>query len=126
MSEQIRIVIQGRLPGLNELIASWGRPWYIGEGIKKRASQQVKLEIMAMRLKPFTKSIRVHFIWIERDKRRDRDNVTGGGSKVFMDAMKQIGLIKNDSRKWVEDITHDTTQIDKTNPRVEVLITEVE
>lgn len=76
-------------------------------------------------LPKFTVPIIIKFKWIEPNARRDRDNVCGGGAKVILDAMKHMGIIKNDSRRWVMDTQHDTTCIDKNNPRVELEIAEV-
>lgn len=126
LSKTARIVIQGRLPSMNEMIGYRGRPWWMCREVKLKAVRQVAWELNAQRVPKFTKPITLRFTWVEKDKRRDRDNVAAGGSKIFLDAMKEMDLIKDDSRKWVADIQHDTTRIDKTNPHVEVLITEVD
>lgn len=73
----------------------------------------------------FTNPVIISFCWVEPNGRRDRDNVSGGGAKVILDTMKHLGIIQNDTRRWVMDLRHDTTQIDKTNPRIEITIEEV-
>lgn len=120
-----RFIINGRLPGLNDMIASRGRPWFMGHAVKTKAIKMVRAFLIAENIPKFKLPIFLRIKWIERDKRRDRDNVSGGGSKILLDAMKQHGIIINDSRKWVHDIRHDTSIVDKVNPRIEIEIEEV-
>ena len=121
----IRVVLDGRLPGLNELIGSVGRPWWACRRTKRDAMNRVMMELMAQNIPPFKRPIVVRIKWIEKDARRDRDNVSSGGTKILLDAMKQRGLIRDDSRRWVKDIRHDTSVIDKQRPRIEIEIEEV-
>lgn len=121
-----RVVIEGRLPGLNEMIASQGRPWWAGRAVKEKAMKNVMKQLVASNVPKFTVPIELQINWVEKDARRDRDNVSGGGAKILLDAMKQLGLIVNDSRKWVSDIRHDTSKLDKLNPRVEIIIVEAQ
>lgn len=121
---RVVFVIPGRLPGLNDMIASQGRPWWMGRKVKEDAMSDVMKIMLAYGVPAFKIPVKVHFTWIEKNARRDRDNVMSGGSKIVLDAMKQKGVIIDDSRKWITDITHDTTQLDKLNPRVIVEISE--
>lgn len=119
------ITLEGRLPGLNELISSQGRPWWACRATKEKAMKNVMLQLRGINALPkFTVPITITMKWIEQNARRDRDNVSSGGSKIILDAMKQMGIIADDSRKWVKDIQHDTSVIDKARPRIEVQITE--
>lgn len=68
--------------------------------------------------------VTIHIRFFEQNARRDRDNVSSGGTKVILDTMKHLGVIVDDSRKWVLDVRHDTSKLDKENPRVEVDIIE--
>lgn len=108
------------------MIASQGRPWFIGRNIKKKAMNQLLTQFLVEKWPKFTRPISMQINWIERDCRRDRDNVSSGGTKILLDAMKQAGLLVNDSRKWIHDIKHDTSRIDKLNPCIEVEIEEVD
>lgn len=119
------IVILGRLPGLNELISGRGRPWWRCRKVKDEAMQVVQWHFHEAKINPYVVPIILAVKWIERDGRRDRDNVTSGGAKILLDAMKKQGIIVDDSRKWVFDIQHDTSMIDKNNPRVEITIIRV-
>lgn len=86
---------------------------------------RVMWELNIQRVPKFSVPVIIKFKWVEPNGRRDRDNVSGGGAKVILDAMKHMEIIKNDSRKWVLDCKHDTTQIDPARPRIEIEITEV-
>jgi Holliday junction resolvase RusA-like endonuclease len=119
-----RICIAGRLPGLNDMIASQGRPWWVGRGVKEKAMKNVMKQLLAENTPKFQVPITLRIKWIEKDARRDRDNVSGGGAKILLDAMKQLGVIINDSRRWVKDIRHDTSELDKNHPRIEIEIEE--
>lgn len=39
---------------------------------------------------------RFRFDWFEADKKRDPDNITAGGRKIILDAMRATGMLKND------------------------------
>lgn len=120
-----RFTIAGRLPGLNDMIASQGRPWWVGRKVKEDAMKLVMMALMVNNVPKFTVPVTIRVKWIERDARRDRDNVSSGGSKILLDAMQQKEILINDSRKWVSDIRHDTSIIDKDHPRIEIEIEEV-
>ena len=60
--------------------------------------------------------------WIyAKDKMHDRSNVYSAVEKSFLDALQQAGVIKNDGYDDVLDSVF-YTQLDKSNPRVEVEI----
>ncbi len=60
-----------------------------------------------------------------KDKRHDRGNIYTATEKSFLDALQQTKIIKNDGFDDVLDsIFH--TVFDSENPRVEVIIEEVE
>jgi len=121
-----RFTIEGRLPGLNDFKSSArGRPWWACQKAKQEAMNRVMWDLRRFQVPHFVVPVTIRIREVEPNARRDRDNVSGGASKVILDAMKHLGIIKNDSRKWVLDCRHDTTQIDKKNPRIEVEIEEV-
>lgn len=119
------MTIEGRLPGLNDLISSRGRPWWACQKTKDNAMELVMWEFKRFKVPAFKVPIILKIAWIEKNRRRDRDNVSSGGSKIILDAMKHLGIIIDDSRRWVHDIQNGTTQIDKVRPRIEIWIEEV-
>ena len=53
--------------------------------------------------------------------KHDRGNLTASCEKSFLDALQQAGVIGNDGWNFVYDsVFH--TELDRNNPRVEVLI----
>lgn len=96
MSEQI-LVISGSLPGLNKIIAAAksGR----GNGnaysrLKKSTEQKISMAIIEQKIKPMD-SIWVDFLWVEKNRRRDPDNIAAARKFIF-DAMVHVGVIDND------------------------------
>lgn len=66
----------------------------------------------------------MEYLWVEKNKRRDLDNITFG-RKIIQDSLVQCGVLKNDGWKYVVGFS-DKFEVDKMNPRIEVLIKEVE
>ncbi len=116
--------IPGRLPSLNQS-TRWERtPRHRFWGARKRAMAKILVGgcIRAARVQPFKTKVHIKVRWIEKDRRRDYDNIASG-IKVILDALKACDVIVNDSQKWLEPVTHEF-EIDKKDPRIEVTITE--
>jgi Holliday junction resolvase RusA-like endonuclease len=127
MKKTVTFMIEGRLPGMNDLISTArGKPWWSGRNMKKKAMHVVACAIDLARIPKFINPVTIHMQFVESNARRDRDNVTSGGSKIIMDTLTHKGIIPNDTRRWVTNITHATDVIDKEHPRVMVSITETE
>lgn len=62
--------------------------------------------------------------WYEKDRRRDKDNVSGFGRKVIQDALVKAKILKNDGWKDIDGFS-DKFYVDTKNPRVVVEILEV-
>lgn len=114
--------IPGPLPGLNELLAAAksGR----GRGnayarLKADWTQSVWAHAKAAHLKPMTTPVRISFLWVEKDRRRDPDNVAGGGRKLILDGLVKAGVLKDDGAAEIRSWT-DTFTVDKANPGVRV------
>jgi hypothetical protein len=58
-------------------------------------------------------------VHVYRPRRLDSDNAYGG-CKVLLDAMRDIGLIRNDSPKWLEFVVNQC--IEKCDCRTEIFI----
>jgi Holliday junction resolvase RusA-like endonuclease len=118
-----RIILPGRLPGLNEVISANRAHWSKGAKQKKSLTECLAWHIKAQIKHPVGKAT-YHFKWVEKDKRRDKDNVASG-KKFFMDALQMAGIINNDGWKQVAGFA-DEFEVDAKNPRVEIEIIEVE
>ena len=117
------IEIPGRMPGINDIVkdAKRGRGKYQPYAIAKKEWTET-VAWCAKKLPAYNK-IDIEITWYEPNRRRDPDNIAGGGCKVIMDGLVMAGTIKDDSQKYVRSIKHNF-DVDKDNPRVEIAIEE--
>ena len=115
--------IPGRLPGYNELKA---RCWQESARRKQEAMREVQLAAMAAHIRPVKGKVAVMISCYEPTARRDPDNVTSGAGKVILDALQEIGVLAGDGRKYIAQVSYPAVEVDRSNPRVEVSIREVE
>lgn len=118
----MRFIIPGRLPCMNDLIAANRLNKYAGAGVKKKTQRQIILILQPqVQGQRFTEKVNIRIEYYEKDMRRDEDNVMSA-AKFILDAMQDIGFIKNDSRKYV----HLTQEVftDRDNPRIEIEVNE--
>lgn len=119
----ITLTIPGTLPGMNEVIGVARANRFASSNQKKKYTELVAYHAMAARI-PTMKRIALNITWYEKDRRRDIDNITGGGSKFILDGLVLAGVIPDDNQKVVTDITH-TVKVDKAEPRIEIEIKEL-
>ena len=122
-----KLTITGVLPGLNEYInAERGRAGkYKAAQMKKQAEHIIGFMIKAqLRKVTFTKPVRIHYLWIEPNRRRDKDNICFA-KKFIQDALVRMKVLKNDGWNEIEGFT-DSFSVDSKNPRVEIVIEEVD
>ena len=55
-------------------------------------------------LPKFNKPIKINFTWVEKNKKRDLDNVCFA-KKFILDALQKSGKLENDNRRWVTGFT---------------------
>lgn len=115
--------IQGALPGLNEIIGAINKHRYAGAEQKKKEQKRCSWSIVAGRVPTFSVPVIFTFRWIEKDLRRDPDNICAG-TKFILDALVEMKKIPRDSRRWVKGIFHEFPEPDKQNPRIEITIKE--
>lgn len=87
-----------RFPGANEYIAACRKNRFAGAKIKADYTQAVALYFRG--LPPVTEPVKIRFIWHERTRRRDKDNVAFA-KKFILDGMQAAGLLPNDNNRWV-------------------------
>lgn len=121
----VKLIIPGRLPGMNEYIDEERRSRYAAARIKKTSMDTV---IKAARTSlgdwAAEASVRMDYLWIEPNTRRDKDNVSSYGRKIIQDALVEGGYLPNDGWRNVDSFS-DSFAVDAENPRIEVTITEV-
>lgn len=90
--------IPGRLPGLNEVIAAAkgaGGRGHAYAKMKRDLGELVWALAKAARLRPVTRA-RLAFRWVEKDRRRDPDNVSSAGRKFILDGLVKAGVLPGD------------------------------
>lgn len=119
---EMKLVIPGRLPCMNDLIAANRLNKYAGAGVKKKTQRQIILILQPqVQGQRFTEKVNIRIEYYEKDMRRDEDNVMSA-AKFILDALQDMDLIPNDSRKYV----HLTQEVftDRDNPRIEIKVNE--
>ena len=94
----ITVDLHFRLPGANEYIAACRRNRYAGGKLKAEYTQAVAIYFRWMQT--VTGPVKIRFIWHERTRRRDKDNVAFG-KKFILDGMQAAGFLPNDNNRWV-------------------------
>lgn len=118
------LVIKGRLDGLNEFISAQRTNRYKGAAMKKTNQQIVELAIRRQLHTQIECPVILHYVWYEKNRKRDLDNVSGFGHKVIQDALVECGILHNDSPKEVVGYS-DKFEVDREFPRIEVEIEEI-
>lgn len=118
----MKLVIQGKLPTLNEMINASKRNKYTYEKIKNEAMHLVGWSAKAQKIK--VNGLADYIItWYCPNKKTDKDNIIAGQKYIF-DGLQAVKVIENDGWKQIRSIHHNF-EVDKKQPRVEVEIKEV-
>lgn len=119
-----KLVIDGRLPGLNNYTAAANAHWAVGAKLKKDTEEAIGWYILSQLagVKIATK-VRIDFHWFEANMKRDQDNIAFA-KKFIQDALVKMGVLQGDGWRYVKGLSDDF-DIDKAAPRIEVLITEI-
>ena len=122
-----RFVIYGKLPGLNDYTRANRGNKYLANKMKQDIQKNIcKYIVFGVSMKDLEKvdryPIGLTIKWYEPNNRRDIDNITFG-TKFILDSMVCMGIIEDDSRKYIDSIEH-SVFTDKENPRIEVEINE--
>lgn len=121
-----RLVIPGRLPGLNEFIEANRAHTQKGAAMKRQSQELVMWQIRAqLRKKHITKPVFLLFTFYEQDRRRDRDNVSSFARKVIQDALVKCGVLHDDGWDYVTGYL-DKFEVDSGKPRIVVEFIEQE
>lgn len=118
------IIIPGRFPSLNEFVDANRRRhgnWNAGNAMKQKDQREI-CKYIPKGLK-FKKRIFIEYNFFEPNTRRDKDNISGYFHKVFQDALVECGAIADDDWKHIRGMA-DYFEVDKGNPRIEVVIQE--
>jgi Holliday junction resolvase RusA-like endonuclease len=125
--KQHKFTIAGRLPGLNDYTkanrGNAGR--FLGNAMKQEAQKaigwQARAELPGVYI---TNPVRIDYLWVEPNRKRDPDNIIFA-KKFIQDALVEIGILQDDG--WGNIVAvGDRWSVDRSNPRIEVTITELE
>lgn len=100
-----KIEIPFRLPSLNEYIKASKvikGNWNAGNQMKQDTQHSIYYFIK--RLPEYKKPVKIHFHWVEENKKRDLDNICFA-KKFILDSLVKAGKLKNDNRKYVAGFT---------------------
>ena len=116
---EVKLIIPGRLPSENEIIAAAKGHWNYYREMKKTETERVAWHAKEQKIRSVQKAD-FTITWYCPDTRREKDNIMAGQKFIF-DGLVQAGVLPDDRWKNIGNIWH-RFEIDKKNPRVEVLI----
>lgn len=91
-----------KLPSLNDYVRACRSNKF--EGAKMKQSYESVISFYVRNLPVFEKPIKIHFKWIEGNKKRDLDNIAFA-KKFILDALVKAGKLKDDNRRYVQGFT---------------------
>ena len=116
------IVIEGRLPGLNEYINAERSSKFAASCMKKNIEQMIVFSVpKAMRGMLIKHPVHIAYKWVEPDRRRDKSNIAWA-KKFIEDALVKAKVLQNDGWK---QITGFSDEFEIGTPMVVVRITEI-
>lgn len=104
LNKQYVVEIPLKLPSLNDYIKACRANKFGANSLKQKLEKQIGQYITPLPL--FDKPIRLSFLWVEENKRRDYDNIAFS-KKFILDSLQKNGKLPNDNRKWVKGFTDD-------------------
>ena len=93
-----KVEIPFRLPSLNQYINECRKNRFAGAKMKKTVDSDIAYYIN--QLPKYDRPIKIHFTWVEENRRRDLDNVCFA-KKFILDSMVKAGKLKDDNRNYV-------------------------
>lgn len=110
------------LPSLNEYIEMNRKNRYAAASMKRRVQDDIDYVIMSNHLPKISSPVEVHLVWVEPNNKRDIDNIQFG-TKFILDSLVEMGVLENDTRKWVAQVQHFVRTANKNEtPGVEVCL----
>ena len=100
-----RIIIPGRLVGLNEYTRACRSHWSRGSRLKRQQTELVAWYARAAGARGHEGPVEVTCEWHERDARRDLDNVAFA-AKFVLDGLVMAKVIAGDDQAHVTGIRH--------------------
>lgn len=98
----MKYVIDMKLPSLNDYVKVCRSNKFLAAKYKKDIED--KIGFFLINMPKYNKPIKIHFNWIEGNKKRDLDNICFS-KKFILDAMVKFGKLENDNRNYVYAFT---------------------
>jgi hypothetical protein len=98
--------IPGPLPGLNEIIDARGHvrgKWNGYMAMKTKWGDRIATMAFVQKFPKITGGY-FTYLFVERDRRRDKSNIAGGGVKLIEDGLQEAELLENDGWDQVLEI----------------------
>lgn len=126
MKKTAKLVIPGKLPGLNEYILAERTNRMKAAEMKRDTEYIIRLAARQQLhgVRCYRAPVVMHYTWIEKNRKRDKDNIAFA-RKFIQDALVRAGILENDGWDQIAGF-EDEFKVDARNPRVEVVITEME
>lgn len=112
-----RFEIDMKLPSLNDYVRVCRSNYFMANKYKAKIEQEIGIYIKNM--PKWNKPIKIHFTWVESNKKRDLDNICFA-KKFILDAMVKYGKLTDDNRKYVYAFTDSFEYSDKAKVILEV------
>lgn len=119
----MKVVIPFTLPGLNDYVDAERTHRQAGGSFKRKHQNAVFNALRGQIRRPLREPVRFAYLWVEKDRRRDKDNISGFGRKVIQDALVQMKVLRNDGWSNIAGFSDDFA-VDKGRPRIEIKIEE--
>lgn len=112
----MKITIDYRLSNWNETINANRKNKYMGASLKKKEMNIIKMFLIG---KPkITKyPIKLNCTWYVKNLASDLDNKS---LKSVLDAMQEVGILKNDNCKHIQEINHKVIKSNKDYLEIEL------
>ena len=117
-----KLVIQGTLPSLNEIIRVAKSHPQAYANLKRQHTMNISMNARHQIKKRVQPPVELIFTWYCKDRRTDPDNLTAA-RKFVIDGLVESGVLDDDGWEEIAGFT-DTWVVDKINPRIEIEIKE--
>lgn len=87
-----------KFPSFNQYVYECRKNKFAGAKMKSKIEDDIAYYIKTLPV--FIKPIKIHFHWIEENKKRDYDNICFA-KKFILDCMVKCGKLKNDNKNYV-------------------------
>ena len=123
---KVKIIVPGTFASLNDFLyaskISKGK-WNKANSMKQKDQAYIIPHIRKAIKRELKAPISLHYTFYSKDVRRDKDNIASYFTKIFQDSLVESGVLHDDGWKYIKSYRYDF-EIDKSYPRIEVVITE--